>query len=113
MIEDYQFGTMTVMGQRHSQDLKIVEGEIIGRWWRKEGHSVHPEDVEDVLGVKPEFLVVGMGQPGLMQVTPELRSALAGARVHLIELPTAQAVETFNELLRKGRKVAGAFHLTC
>ncbi len=113
MIEDYQFGTMTVTGQKHSQDLKIVEGEILGGWWRKEGHSVHPEDVEDVLGVKPEFLVVGMGQPGLMQVTPELRSALADARVHLIELPTAQAVETFNELLRKGRKVAGAFHLTC
>lgn len=113
MIEDYQFGTMTIMGRKHSRDLKIVEGKIIEGWWRKEGHGVHPEDVDDILLFKPEFLVVGMGQPGLMQVTPELRTALAGARVHLIELPTAQAVDTFNELFRKGRKVAGAFHLTC
>lgn len=113
MIEDYRFGTMTVLGRAHSQDLKIVEGEVVEGWWRKEGHDVHPEDVVDVLLAKPEFLVVGMGQPGRMQVTPELRSALADARVHLIELPTAQAVESFNELVRKGRKVAGAFHLTC
>jgi len=113
MIEDYQFGTMTVMGRQHSQDLKIVEGEIIERWWRKEGHGVLPEDVDDILLAKPEFLVVGMGQPGRMLVTPELRRALEDARIHLIELPTAQAVDSFNELIRKGRRVAGAFHLTC
>lgn len=113
MIDDYQFGSMTILGNKHAQDLKIVEGNVSGGWWRKEGHSVHLEDVDDILRAKPEVLVVGMGEPGRMVVTLELRSALAEARVQLIELPTRQAVEQFNEILRRGGKVAGAFHLTC
>lgn len=113
MIENFQFGIMTISGRNHTSDLKIVNGLVVAGWWRKEGHSVHFEDVDDILEAKPEVLVVGTGQPGRMQVTGELKSALADSRIKLIEEPTAQAVESFNALLRKGKKVAGAFHLTC
>lgn len=113
MIEDYQFGMMTIRGRKHTRDLKVVDGQVVEAWWRKEGHSVCGEDVADVLGAKPEVFVVGTGQPGLMQVTPELRSILTEVHIDLVEEPTAHAVSTFNALLRKGKRVAGAFHLTC
>lgn len=113
MIEDFRFGSMTVNGRKYTSDLKIVGGKVVESWWRKEGHSVHLEDVNDILAYSPDFLVVGMGEPGRMQVTGTLKSVLAEADINLIEEPTPQAVQSFNGLCRKGKKVAGAFHLTC
>jgi hypothetical protein len=33
--------------------------------------------------------------------------------IQLLALPTAQAVGVFNALRTQGKRVAGAFHLTC
>ena len=113
MIEEYQFGSMKIAGKRYRNDLKIVGERVIAGWWRREGHSVEEADVDDILAAKPGILVVGMGNPGRMQVTDPLRSALAGAGIRLIEEPTAAALQTFNRLSAEGKDVAGAFHLTC
>jgi hypothetical protein len=113
MIKYYEFGRMIVGEKEHHSDLKIIGGVVIPSWWRKEGHVVDLEDVDDILAVKPEILVVGMGDPGRMQVSDSLRSALVSTHIELIEEPTAKAVATFNRLSESGRKVAGAFHLTC
>lgn len=113
MIQDYQFGSMTVAGKTYRQDLKIIRGEVLPRWWRNEGHTVDVNDVADIFAARPDFLVVGQGKPGHMQVTGTLRSALQEAGIELIEEPTAAALMTFNRLQREGKNVAGAFHLTC
>lgn len=113
MIEDYQFGSMKIGGKRYKNDLKIINGQVIADWWRKEGHSVEAADVEDILKAKPDVVVVGMGKPGRMQVENSLRSVLAQADIRLIEEPTASALQTFNRLHDEGKQVAGAFHLTC
>jgi hypothetical protein len=113
IIEKYEFGTMLVGKREHHQDLKIIGEKVIAGWWRKEGHLLQIEDVDDILAAKPEILVVGMGYPGRMQVSDSLRSALAGANIQLIAEPTRHAVANFNLLSSRGRTVAGAFHLTC
>ena len=113
VIKSYQFGSMTVGGKEHHSDLKVIAGKVIASWWRKEGHVVDVEDVDDILAARPETLVVGRGDPGNMQVSDSLRAALASAHIQLIEGPTAQAIATFNRLSESDRKVAGAFHLTC
>jgi hypothetical protein len=113
MIKDYQFGRMIVGEKEHHGDLKIIGGEVIPSWWRKEGHVVEVEDVDDILAAGPEILVVGKGDPGRMQVSDSLRAALASTNIQLIEEPTAEAAAMFNSLSESGRKVAGAFHLTC
>lgn len=113
MISEYHFGSMIIEGRRYMEDLRIIDGRVIPKWWRKEGHSMDLEDADDILAANPEVLVVGMGQPGRMQVTDSLRSALAEKGIELIEEPTAQALHTFNRLFSRGKRVAGAFHLTC
>jgi len=113
MIDDYQFGSMTIAGKRYLNDLKILEGRVIDRWWRRESHTVEAADIDDILAQRPEVLVIGMGKPGRMQTSDSLRAYLADARIELIEEPTAEAVQTFNRLLRSGKNVAAAFHLTC
>lgn len=113
MIDSYQFGSMTIEGKKYQNDLKIIDGQVVSNWWRKEGHSVEEADVDDILSAKPDTFVVGMGDPGRMQVTGSLRSALADAGISLIEEPTASALQTFNRLKKQGKDVAAAFHLTC
>lgn len=111
-IEHYRFGTITVDGQRYTRDLIILPERVIGGWWRKQGHALHPDDLTAVFEAAPEVLVVGTGAYGMMRVTEEARRALEAAGVRLIVAPTAEAVATYSELREKTR-VAAALHLTC
>jgi len=111
-IEHYRFGSITVDGQRHTQDLIILPERVIGGWWRKEGHALHPDDLTAVFEAAPEVLVVGTGAYGMMRVTEETRRALEEAGIRLIATPTAEAVKTYNGL-REKQRVAAALHLTC
>jgi hypothetical protein len=111
-IEAYDFGTITIDGKTYTHDLKIIGGEVIPNWWRKEGHNLLVEDMEDILDARPEVLIVGTGHDGLMRVSPGVEGKLAEAGIRLIASPTRQAVEEFNRLSDKGN-TAFAAHLTC
>lgn len=113
MIESYRFGAMTVRGEVHRNDLKIIGDQVVGDWWRIEGHAIHEADISDILAAPVEILVVGSGEPGRMQVTLAAAQALERKGIHLVALPTRQAVGVFNGLKSQGKRVAGAFHLTC
>jgi len=113
MIEDYGFGSMTVLGEKHRNDLKIIDNEIVGNWWRREGHAIYVQDIDDILYSTVEVLVVGTGAYGGMKVTEEATRAIKGRGIELVAVPTKEAVTIFNTLHGQGKRVAGAFHLTC
>ncbi|HFC98539.1 MAG TPA: hypothetical protein ENJ40_08815 [Thermosulfurimonas dismutans] len=113
MIEAYRFGEMVIEGRAYRRDLKIIEGRVHPDWWRKEGHLLQPEDLEDVWAARPEILVVGTGASGVMRVDPRVKEKAASLGIELEAYPTSRAVERFNQLQAQGRRVAGAFHLTC
>jgi len=114
MIENYTpGGCMIIDGKRHCRDLKIIQGHVVGDWWRQEGHRLNLDDIQDVLRARPRVLVIGMGYAEQMHIPDSLRSALEKQDIRLIAQDTLKAVATFNQLDSEGGKVAGAFHLTC
>jgi hypothetical protein len=113
MIEDYQFGSIKIDGKGYSQDVKIIDGEVVPNWWRDRGHELKPSDIDDILAARPDILVVGTGNTGNMRVDQSVRSAASEYGIELVEQNTGRAVETFNDLHSQGKRVAGAFHLTC
>ena len=113
MITDFSFGRIVANGQTCNSDIKIVQGTLVPDWWRKSGHNVEIEDLQDALDADPEFIVIGKGQPGYMRITDSLRQHLAEKNVTLIEEPTPKAIETFNRLFKEGRRVSGGFHVGC
>ncbi len=113
MITEFSFGRIVVEGQTCNNDIKIVQGKLVPDWWRRSGHSVEIDDVQDVLDSDSEILVIGKGQPGYMTITDSLRQHLAEKNVKLIEEPTPKAIETFNRLFKEGRRVSGGFHVSC
>ncbi len=113
MIDSYSFGSIVVEGKRYTHDIIVFPGKVKEEWWRKEGHSLSLEDLEEVIEFSPEILVVGTGYFGVMKVPEEVKEALERKGISVIVEKTKQAVETFNRLLKEGKKVVGAFHLTC
>jgi hypothetical protein len=48
-LEDYRFGHVVVDGEVHERDLIVLPDRVVGGWWRREGHELVLEDLEDVL----------------------------------------------------------------
>ncbi len=112
-IDTYSFGRMTVKGQVYTSDIIIFPDKIQSDWWRKEGHSLALDDLPDVIAYKPEILVVGTGASGIMSVPARTRDALKKQNIELIDTKTSEAYRVFNSYIQEGKKVVGAFHLTC
>lgn len=113
MIESYGFGRIVVDGKEYTTDLIIFPDRVKDGWWRKQGHRLYIEDIEEVIEKRPEVLVVGTGYSGLMTVPAETKRYIEDSGMKLIIQPTKQACETYNKLIQSGKKAVAAFHLTC
>ena len=111
-IESYRFGGITIDGESFTRDVIIRPDGVLARWWRREGHSLCPQDLEGALEARPDCLVIGCGASGALKVPDETRRWIAERGIELVELPTGAACEKYNELSR-ARRVVAALHLTC
>ena len=113
MIEQYSFGRMAISGITYSSDLKIIQGQVVPKWWRGAGHLVQLADVANIIQSSPDFLVLGTGIGGGMKVSRDVEQELERVGIELIKQPTAEAMQTYNRLVAEGKDVAAGFHLTC
>jgi len=112
MIQGYDFGKMVVDGRVYSADLVLLPDRINPFWWRQEGHTLSPADLQDVLAEEIEVLVIGTGFFGLLKVSREVKRAAAAKGIELVVEKTKTAAQRYNELVAR-RRTAGVFHLTC
>ena len=110
-LEDYSFGRIVVDGTEHTRDLIVLPGRIVPDWWRRDGHSLAMEDLEEVRDELPGRLILGCGAHGRLQPDPAVIEALEGRGIHVEALPTADAVRRYSE--SDERRTAAALHLTC
>jgi hypothetical protein len=101
-IDGYGFGTLVVDGRQIHADVLVMPGGVRERWWRREGHVLHLEDLGALLGGELERLVVGTGAYGRMRAAAGLEEELAALGVSVEVLPTAAAVARINDLLGAG-----------
>ena len=113
MIDEYSFGRIVIDGKTYRHDVIVFPDRVKSDWWRKEGHSLRLEDLEEVLRDPPEVLVIGTGYVGLMRVPREVREKLEEMGIRVVVEKTGKAYRTFNKLLSEGRRVVAALHLTC
>ncbi len=113
MIESYEFGRIAVSGERYTSDVIIFPDRVRADWWRRKGHELSLEDIGEVLSPAPEVVVIGTGAYGRLEVLPEVEEALGALGAKTIIERTAAACDTFNTLLREGRRAVAALHLTC
>ena len=112
-IEAYDFGKIDIAGKRYTSDVIISPERIKDAWWRKAGHRLDIEDLDDVVMAKPDVLVVGRGYYGRMVVPDETRAFLETQGIEVRAMRTCEAVDEFNRLQRKYARIVAALHLTC
>ena len=113
-IESYTPGRIVVDGEAFHHDVIVLPDRVLGEWWRRDGHSLVIEDLDDVVDELPQRLILGCGYASRLEPAPSVIEALAERGVKVEALPTDDAVERFGELeARNPASVAAALHLTC
>ncbi len=113
MITDYQFGLMIINGHTYNYDIEVRWDGNILPWVRKEGHIFNSDDVQRAINIKPEIIIFGTGDYGMARVAPETLTIINKQGIKAVTEKTPQAVQFFNNYLKKGKRVIGLFHLTC
>ncbi len=110
-LERYSFGRVTVDGEEHTRDLIVLPDRVVSDWWRREGHSLAIEDLDEVLDELPGRLVLGVGAYGQLRPDAAVIAELERRGMQVECLPTDAAVCRYGEL--DERRTAVALHLTC
>jgi hypothetical protein len=110
-IESYSFGRVTVDGREETADVIVLPERIVRNWRRRDGHSLVPEDLDEVLEELPGRLVIGTGAKGRLHPDPVTLELLRQRGIQVESLPTDEAVRRFQEL--DPAATAAALHLTC
>ena len=110
-IEGYTFGCVRVDGQEETRDVIVLPQRVLRNWWRREGHALVIDDLDEVIGELPRRLVVGTGAYGRLAPDPGLVERLRERGVEVEALPTEAAVRRYGEL--DEAETAAALHLSC
>jgi hypothetical protein len=111
-IDSYNFGRIVIDGKAYNADVIVTPDGVKADWWRKEGHSLCPEDLDEVLDPEIEVVIIGCGAYGALKVPEDTRRWLEEQGKDLVALPTQAACERYNELSGSGKVIAG-LNLTC
>ena len=112
-IDSYSFGHIEINGRVYTSDVIIFRDFVNSSWWRKEGHSLYPDDITEVLNAMPEILIIGTGYLGMMHVPEQTVRDITSLGIAVRVSKTAKAVELYNSLQNKKKTVMAALHITC
>ncbi len=112
-VKSYEFGRIEINGTVYTSDIIIYDDHVKSSWWRKEGHYLQIEDIEEILEVKPDVIIIGTGKFDTMKVSNEVKKELKSRGVEAIYANTDEACCRHNEISGSGKTVVTALHLTC
>ncbi len=112
-IDSYQFGRITIDGHPYANDIIILpDNRVQDGWWRRHGHHLRVEDIENLVEEAPQIIIAGTGAYGRMTIDAAVERLLRSKKIELVAEPTPKAVDVFNQLVGQ-RRIGAGFHLTC
>ena len=110
-IDGTSFGSITVDGKRYPHDVWIFADGSIRR--RDRDHEFTLDELDLLSEGKPEVVVVSTGQSGCVRIDEDAAREASKRGIKMISDITPNALKRYNEAANAGRRVAGAFHVTC
>jgi hypothetical protein len=112
-IDRCSFGSLVINGKTYRDDLIILpDGKILKPWWRKRGHQLIMDDLQELIDSSPEIIVAGTGINGRVIPAINLEADLAKLSIEFIAMPNEEAIKVFNQFAVE-KIIGGGFHLTC
>jgi hypothetical protein len=119
-ITHISWGQMEVIANGRTykfKDCKVWPGGAKAWDWNLTGThhqpGTQPADIEEIVSQGVDVMVLSRGMQLMLKTCPETEALLRSQGIEYYIEETKQAVGTFNELAREGRKVGGIFHSTC
>jgi len=116
-INSTVFGSIVVEGITYDHDIVIEAGGAVKKRKKKlskkyygTSHTVSEEEIGSVYSKGAQKIIIGSGQTGLLDLSPEARSFLESKGCEVLILPTADAVRIWNA---SESGCLGLFHVTC
>ena len=116
-IENSSFGAITIDGKTYEHDVVVrLSGEIVKRKKKLSkkyygtSHMLSKQEAKFVFEKGCKQLIVGSGQMGNVQLSPEADAYFAKRGCKVLLRPTPEAIRLFN---RSKMKKIGLFHVTC
>lgn len=108
-IDGFAFGSIVINGEEHKQDVFVTNDSVEEK---ESSHIITKDDIDKALLNEPDFIIIGRGTSGMVDIPDEIKGMVVQNNVELIEGKTPDAIKDFNKLKGKN-KVVGIFHLTC
>jgi len=117
-IKNTRFGAITIDGKTYQHDVVIrLSGRVVKRKKKLSkkyygtSHVISEDEAKFVFETGCEQVIIGSGQMGNVQLSPEAKAYFAKKDCAVLLQPTPQAVKTFNKSQRD--RTVGLFHVTC
>ena len=101
-IESYSPGRVVVDGVELHRDVIVLPDRVLTEWWRRDGHSLSMEDLDDVLDDLPERLILGCGYASRLEPDRAVLEALARRGVKVEALPDRPGASSASRNSRPG-----------
>ena len=112
MIDSYTFGEFVIDGKLYKSNVKLIQDKATAcRYF--ENHIIKLDDFTDLVEQKPEYIIIGTGASGVVDVPQDIIDYIEEHNIKPIIEKTGDAVNTYNDLLKKGKKVCALMHNTC
>jgi hypothetical protein len=116
-IERTAFGSITINRKTYEHDVIIrLSGEVVKRKKKLSkkyygtSHVISKDEAKFVFEKGCEQLIIGSGQMGNVNLSPEAEAYFAKSGCKVLLQPTPEAIDVFN---RSRERKAGLFHVTC
>ena len=111
IIDEVAFARLVCNGKVYRNTCLVTQAGVNAQWWRKDGMAFSPEDFKDVLADPPKVVILGKGMMNNLTIPDATLATFEQAGVQVMVLPTSEAVEEYNQRVKKAESVVGAFHL--
>ena len=116
-IKHVSWGRLEVEGRAEPyKDAKLFPGGSREWNWRETGTNhvpgIQQSDVQELLDHGAQIVVLSRGMKECLEVPRETLEFLKGRQIEAHVLPTAEAVQLYNQLA-VNKPVGGVFHTTC
>jgi len=114
MIEEYKIGRFVVDGKEFLGDLMIINNKP-HYWQTRQRRKLRIEDIKELVEEKPEVFIIGTGAGGMLEIEEKVTEYINENinNVFLIVSKNSDAIDSYNEAEKKGKKICGVFPSSC
>jgi hypothetical protein len=110
-INSTSFGEVKINGKTYYSDMTV--------WWdgkiefREKSHVFDHNEFFRIARRKPEIIVIGTGQSGIVKVPDEVKQLAEEKKITIYEETSPKAIEIFNAFVSEKKRVVCVVHTTC